>query len=241
MSITSYLAPDKKNLLNLLKDVDTIFKKEKNIIHKDRNTTKKIFFKNKNYVVKSFKIANPIQRLGYTFFRKPKAQRSFENSQKLIKIGINSPEPVGYFFKVKNFQVFESYYISDFHCFDHDLVPVFDQFNNHQDLINEFIKVVIRMHENGFYHHDLTKRNVLINRYPSKLFSFVDNNRMSFQSMDLKMRMESISKLTNDIKQLLILAKYYSKNSLYNEKDCTDLILKGFYKSQRYKNAKKFF
>jgi tRNA A-37 threonylcarbamoyl transferase component Bud32 len=240
LHVSKHIVENEKNLFNLFKNIDSIFINDGITVHSDRNTTKKIKFKNRVFAVKAFQLPNMLQRLAYANFRKPKAQRSLEFSEKLIEAGLHSPKPIGYIVKIKRMQVHQSYYISEFHEFDHDLVPVFNDFNTHLELIDKFIKTVARMHDFNIYHHDLTKRNVLINQSEEQVFSFIDNNRISFDRMSLKMRMESISKLTNNIEELHTLAKLYSKYSIYNPDRCIHFIEKGFEKSQRYKKIKNF-
>ena len=240
MYISHYVVENEKNLCELFKNIDSIFLENGFTVHSDRNTTKKIEFNGRFFAVKSFQSPNVLQRLAYANFRKPKAQRSLEFSEKLIEAGLHSPKPIGYIVKIKRMQVHQSYYISEFHEFEHDLVPVFKDFNTHLELIEQFIKTVARMHNFNIYHHDLTKRNVLINPAEEQVFSFIDNNRISFNRMSLKMRMESISKLTNNIAELHTLAKLYSKYSIYSPDRCIYFIEKGFEKSQRYKKIKNF-
>ena len=236
----NYIVEHEKSLNELFKNIDSIFLKNGFTVHSDRNTTKKIEFNGRFFAVKLFQSPNMLQRLAYANFRKPKAQRSLEFSEKLIEAGLHSPKPIGYIVKIKRMQVQQSYYISEFHDFEYDLIPVFKHFNTHLELIEKFVKTVARMHDCNIYHHDLTKRNVLINPLKEQVFSFIDNNRMSFDRMSLKMRMESISKLTNNIAELHTLAKLYSKYSIYSPDRCIHFIQKGFEKSQRYKRAKKF-
>ena len=240
MYTINYIVEHEKSLNELFKNIDSIFLKNGFTVHSDRNTTKKIEFNGRFFAVKLFQSPNMLQRLAYANLRKSKAQRSLEFSEKLIEAGLHSPKPIGYIVKIKRMQVQQSYYVSEFHEFEHDLVPVFKDFNTHLELIEQFIKTVARMHDFNIYHHDLTKRNVLINPSEEQVFSFIDNNRMSFKSMSLKMRMESISKLTNNIAELHILAKLYSKYSIYSPDRCIYFIQKGFQKSQRYKKIKNF-
>lgn len=239
MKTVAYFVNDEQALRSSFCITDDFFHNEQIVVHADRNTTKKIFRNNRSFAVKSFQLANLAQRIGYVLFRKPKAERSLQNSLMLIKAGLHSPKPIGYIYKIKNFQVLESYYISEFHEFEHDLLPVFEKFDENADLLSAFIKTIIVMHDNNIYHHDLTKRNVLINSSTNPLFSFVDNNRITKERMSLKKRMESISKLTNKESELIYLAKCYSQHSTIPEKDCIKFILKGFSKSQRYKRIKR--
>ena len=231
----------KADLKPFLLSIDSLFSDSSEVVHHDRNCTKKIKFKDSTYAVKSFKIPNYFQRVIYANFRKSKARRSFENSLKLLNSGINTPEPVGYVSFNNNFMIGKSFYISNYHNFEFDLRYVFDNFKKNTEVISSFIKQVILMHDNDIYHHDLTRQNVLINKFENRIdFCFIDNNRMSFKKMNLKDRMESISKLTNDLDELNILADIYSEFSDFNSEDCKYFILKGFNKSQNIKKFKRF-
>ncbi|MDE7119998.1 MAG: hypothetical protein K2O10_05260, partial [Muribaculaceae bacterium] len=46
--------------------------------------------------VKDFRPAGLIKGVLYGFFRKSKAQRSHENAQMLLRLGFDTPEPVGW-------------------------------------------------------------------------------------------------------------------------------------------------
>jgi len=238
--VSTYLVKNETNLCELISNIDSLYRNDGITIHSDRNTTKKIEFNGRLFAVKSFQSPNFLQRIAYANFRKPKAQRSLEFSLKLIDAGLHSPKPIGYIVTKHSMQIHKSFYITEYHDYDFDLIPVFEQFDSHLKLIEKFIKTIIHMHDNNIYHHDLTKRNILITPSSKHVFSFVDNNRMSFVEMSLKMRMESLSKLSNNVNELHALANLYGKHSNYSSQRCIDFIDKGFRKSQRYKNVKKF-
>ena len=63
----------------------------------DRNTIKIINIEGINVNFKAFKIPNIFNQIAYRFFRKSKAQRSFEYAKKLIELGIGSPKPLAFF------------------------------------------------------------------------------------------------------------------------------------------------
>lgn len=240
MFISKYISNNELNLKDLFKNIESLFNSSTDIIHFDRNVTKKVVFNGQSFAIKSFKIPNIVQSIGYANFKASKAKRSYDNSLKLLKYKINTPKPYGYIEEINNSRVYKSYYISLYHSFDFDLVPVFNNFQENEALIEEFIVFVIKMHNAGIYHHDLTRRNILINPEDKDLFSLVDNNRISFRSMSIAMRMESISKLTNNIDELKKLAIMYSKQSSYRKNECVYYIMRGFNKSQSYKKIKRF-
>ena len=47
--------------------------------------------------IKSFKIPNFINQVVYNFFRKSKAQRSFEYASKLLSLGVCTPTPIAFY------------------------------------------------------------------------------------------------------------------------------------------------
>ncbi len=51
--------------------------------------------------------------LAYANFRKPKAQRSLEFSEKLIEAGLHSPKPIGYIVTKHSMQIHQSFYIQN--------------------------------------------------------------------------------------------------------------------------------
>ncbi|GAL62962.1 hypothetical protein [Algibacter lectus] len=63
----------------------------------NRNIIKIINIDGVNLNIKAFKIPNLINRVAYNFFRKSKAQRSFEYANKLTKMGVGTPKPIAFF------------------------------------------------------------------------------------------------------------------------------------------------
>ena len=62
-----------------------------------RNKIKNAVLNNTNLCIKAFKKPNAINKIAYTFFRKSKAQRSFEHANRLLKLNILSPTPISFF------------------------------------------------------------------------------------------------------------------------------------------------
>ena len=63
----------------------------------DRNVIKTMTIDGVLVNVKSFRIPNLINKFVYRFFRKSKAQRSFEYAQYLENHDFGTPKPLGYF------------------------------------------------------------------------------------------------------------------------------------------------
>ena len=74
--------------------------------NQDRNTLKLFSIDNYTFNIKSFKVPNIINQIAYNFFRKSKAQRSFVYANRLIDIGIGTPQPIA-FYEFKTFFLFK--------------------------------------------------------------------------------------------------------------------------------------
>ena len=61
-----------------------------------RNTIKLFDLDGEQINIKSFKVPNFINQVVYNFFRKSKAQRSFEYATKLLNLGIGTPTPIAF-------------------------------------------------------------------------------------------------------------------------------------------------
>jgi len=84
----------KEKIVNFIENFNTsgeIF------IKGNRNTIKLFQLDNLTLNIKSFKEPNLINKIAYRYFRKSKAQRSYEYANFLLKNNIGTPKPVAYF------------------------------------------------------------------------------------------------------------------------------------------------
>ena len=96
-------------------NIKQFFKENSNTIHKARNELKVIEHENQKLVVKYFKIPHFINKIVYTFFKKSKAQKSYEYA---LKIKDFTPKPIGFIEFYKFGLLDESYFVSE--KFDYD-------------------------------------------------------------------------------------------------------------------------
>ena len=225
---------------DFINKIDQFYINSSNILASGRNEIKLVKYDNKNFAVKSFQTPIFVRSFLYNSIFKSKAEKAFNNSKLLIENNISTPEPIGFMCLSRNYRLTESFYICSYINFDFDLRKFFEDFNKNIHIIEDFISFVFDMHEKNLYHHDLTRGNILISIKNNNInFNVVDTNRISYGKMSLKMRMESLSKISNNLEQLNFIAKYYSVISDYKFEDCKKYIIKGFRKSQKYKKAKK--
>ena len=185
--------------------------------NQDRNTLKLFKLEGNTVNVKSFKIPNIINQIAYRFFRKSKAQRSYEYANKLIELGVGTPQPIGYYEFVTPIFFKRSYYISE--QLDCDLtyreLTTNLNYPNHEVILREFTKFTFELHEKGINFLDHSPGNTLIKKEGDTYkFYLVDLNRMEFKSMDIKSRIKNLSRLTIQDELVKVMSDEYAK--LYN-------------------------
>lgn len=181
-----------------------------------RNTIKKISIENYSFNVKSFKVPHLINRVAYSFFRKSKANRSFEYATILLNNGINTPKPLAYF-EYSNFCFLnKSFYVSKQLDYDFTYRELVNNKNypHFDTILREFTRFTFDLHEKGinFLDHSpgntLIKKNESTNKYD---FYLVDLNRMKFHQMSFEDRMKNFSKLTPRKEMVEVMANEYAK------------------------------
>ena len=218
-------------------NIKQFFKENSNSIHKARNELKVIEHENQKLVVKYFKIPHFINKIVYTFFKKSKAQKSYEYA---LKIKEFTPRPIGYIEFYKFGLLDESYFVSE--KFDYDFTirePLLDiNFPNKNEIFKAFAQFTFDLHENGIYHLDYSPGNILIKKENDNfIFKIVDINRMKFLNMDLEKRAKNFSKLWAKDEDLEFIAKEYAK--IY-EKNNEEFISKTISFSKKHKAVKNF-
>jgi len=216
-----------------------------------RNVIK--LFRVENFVlnVKSFKVPNLINQVSYRFFRKSKAQRSFEYAQKLESLGIGTPRPVAYF-ENKSLLLFkDSFYVSEHLQADltyRELTKDLD-YPNHTAILRAFTRFTYHLHENNVEFLDHSPGNTLIqlNNGGYKFF-LVDLNRMNFKALSLEERIKNFARLTTRETMIRVMsdeyAKLYGTNSeeIFKKMwDYTQDFQAKFHRKKRLKKKLKFW
>lgn len=169
--------------------------------------------------VKSFKVPNTINKVVYRFFRKSKAQRSYEFANKLLEQGIGTPQPIAYFENTATLSLQDSYYMSEQMEADltfRQLIEIPD-YPEHEIILRQFTQFTFKLHEKGIAFLDHTPGNTLIKKTGNQQYEFflVDLNRMQFHdSMTLKDRVINMAKLTPEQHLIKVMSDEYAK--LYN-------------------------
>lgn len=183
--------------------------------NQDRNSLKLFKLDDNTLNVKSFRIPNLINQIAYKFFRKSKAQRSFEYGKWLQSLDIGTPQPIAYY-EFKTFLLFKkSYYISEQLDCDltyRELTTDFD-YPEHERILRAFTRFTFMLHEKKVHFLDHSPGNTLIKKQPDGTYKFylVDLNRMEFGDMDFDTRIKNFSKLTTHKFMVEIMSDEYSR------------------------------
>lgn len=177
----------------------------------------KIFDLNGRLVnVKSFKVPNFVNRVVYNFFRRSKAERSYEFAVRLLQKGIGTPQPIAYFENFDSLLLADSYYMSEHLQCDltyRELITEPD-YPEHDIILRQFVHFSYNLHQNGIEFLDHTPGNTLIKKVSDGMYEFflVDLNRMNFHdSMSLAQRIDNLSKLTSKREMVEVMADEYAK------------------------------
>lgn len=215
MARTIHLQPlsklTKKDVINILNSFDI---SGEIIDNGNRNTIKIIDVAGLPYNIKAFKVPNFINKIVYRFFRKSKAERSFLYANKLLELGINTPQPEAYVTYQSALFFGRSYYISTHLNYDFTIRKLIDdpEFENYETIVREFTKFTFKLHEKGVKFLDHSPGNTLIKKeLESYKFYLVDLNRMKFKEMSFEERMQNFARLSSKDVMLDIMSNEYSK------------------------------
>jgi serine/threonine protein kinase len=228
-----------KKFESFLCNIKQFFKENSNTIHKARNEIKVIEHENQKLVVKSFKIPHFINKIVYTFFKKSKAQKSYEYA---LKIKEFTPKPIGFIEFYKMGLLNESYFISE--KFEYDFTirePLLDMnFPNKNEILKAFANFTFNLHQAGIFHFDYSPGNILIKKENDDfIFKIVDINRMKFFDLELDDRLKNFSKLWAKDEDLELVIKEYAKLLQEDEKELVSKALDFSHKHKAKNNFKK--
>lgn len=219
--------------------------------NQDRNSLKLFQLDNKTINVKSFKVPHLINQIAYRFFRKSKAQRSFEYANKLKNLNIGTPQPIAYY-EFKTPLLFKkSYYISDQIDCDYTYRELTTDFNipNYDEILRAFTRFTFDLHEKGVHFLDHSPGNTLIKKTEKGYdFYLVDLNRMEFKPLDFETRIKNFSKLTIHKSMVDVMSDEYAKcsgedynkilNLMWHE---TEAFQEKYHRKRRLKKKLKFW
>lgn len=185
----------KDAIQNAIERFDTIGRS----LHDGRNVVKVIEIKGERLNFKRFKKPNAINKIVYRFFRKSKAQRSYEYATILKEKGIGTPDPIAYIEEKGILSFGISFYISkQLDCdFTYRELINDESIDNKEQILKEYTQFLFQMHEAGVYFLDNSPGNTLISKVGDHYkFALVDLNRMKFYDIPWGDRLKNFERLS---------------------------------------------
>lgn len=179
-----------------------------------RNVIKVINFNGVELNIKAFKTPHLINQVVYKFFRKSKAERSFEYANKLLELGIGTPSPIAYFEYTTPFLFKKSFYVSEHLECDLTYRELTKDFNipDYEAILRAFTRFTFSLHQKNIHFLDHSPGNTLIIKNGDSYdFYLVDLNRMHFGPMDFETRIKNFSRLTIHKSMVEIMSDEYAK------------------------------
>ncbi len=164
------------------------FENEGEILYNVRNCIKKMVVGDDLWNIKSFKVPHFINRWVYRYCRKSKAERSYINAIKMIKMGINTPQPIACMIERNVCGISRSYYISEQIDYDYTLGDIYNKRpDDYRELLQACVAFIVSFHRKGVYFLDLSVGNILMKRVEegAPIFYLVDVNRTKFYNRPL--------------------------------------------------------
>ena len=167
-------------------------------------------------VVKAFRVPARPRGFAYAHLRPSKARRSMAHAEKLLGLGIGTPDPVACIEYVDAGCLRESYYISRYWPSDVDLTSVLyrgGSLGSRTDSLLEHIaRFTFLQHENGVQHLDYNPGNLLVRTNGRRFeFALVDLNRLRFNPLRRDERISGLVRLTTSVGYLRIIGREYAR------------------------------
>lgn len=176
------IRPAYEPLRDWLQTVPALFAAQQGRVLYDGRNHIRLFEHDKlQLVVKRYKRHDIVKRIVYTYFRKNKARRSYENAGELRRRGFLTPHEVAFMEERCCGTVRQVYYV----CLYTNAQPIrprlIEQEPFDRDLATAYACYVAKLHDDGVLHRDLNPTNVLYTMSEKNyLFELIDINRMRF-------------------------------------------------------------
>ncbi len=217
-----------ESLREWIESVPDCFASQGKVVYDARNQIRLITAPDGTEVcVKRFHAPRFLNRIGYTFFRAPKAKRAYENALTLLERGIATPEPIAYILCGKGL-LEESYLITR----QSQLTRNFYEFGDgvvegKEDILRAFARYTAAAHEAKIYHLDYSPGNILFDRVEGEwCFEMIDINRLTtHSSIGLRRGCSNFARLWGKEELHLIIAMEYADARGFDRAQCQQVAL----------------
>lgn len=211
------------NIKEWIEQLPENFDNHGEIVYQARNTLKKMQLPNgEEVVVKKFAVPIFINQIAYSFFRKCKARRAYDNAERLLSIGIETPKPV-FYIEIKKYGFFYQGY---FGCINNPTPNIMREFvdcaNGGEEILKQFAAFTKKVHDKKVLHIDYSPGNIIYTKQDdgTVTFSLLDLNRMQFnKTLSRKERLFNFRRMFRSKESITILVGEYARLCGWNQEE----------------------
>lgn len=228
--------PKFSKLSEFINAVPTLFESQGEVIYTGRNLIKVFDVDGFKVNVKRYRIPLFVNRIAYTFIRKPKGYRAYHYPFILKEKGVNTAEPIAYIEERKAGLIRYSYFISVQSSYTAALYTIGDkEVDEIKDLAKSLALFTSNMHKQGVYHKDFSPGNILCGKQGGHYdFLLVDINRMRFGNVTLEEGCANFARLWGQPSFFRYLAEVYAVDQGADVDYCTERVL--YYRTKFWKD-----
>lgn len=209
-----------------LKKLPEYVESEGEVVYQARNLLKKMKLPTgEEVVVKKYAVPIFINRIAYTFLRKSKARRAYENAVELLKNGVQTPKPVCYI-EIESGGLFKQGY---FACINNPTPNIMREFvdsvGGGENILKQFAAFTKDLHDKKILHIDYSPGNIIyeLDADAKATFSLLDLNRMKFNKvLSREERLYNFRRLFRCKESLTILVAEYARLCGWSEQEAVE-------------------
>lgn len=234
------LNPQYKKLDNFVKQIPSNFNSLGETIQNRRNVIKTTTFEGLDLNIKRYKKPIFINRIIYSFFRKPKAYKAYNNALAVVEKGFDTPNPISYIEETSCGLISLSYFISvQLSNVSEIREFYFSKVVGDESFLTAFAQYTAHLHNANILHLDYSPGNILFSESDGYHFSLVDINRMKFCEIDIRVGCENFCRLFEYDDVLIFIASIYAKERGLDIEQCKGLMLHYKHQFEQKKERKK--
>ena len=221
-----HINPSYTQLTDFIMSVPKHEKKKKKVYCNRRNTVERVSYKGQQYVIKKYKRPVLLNCVVYTWFRKNKPLRAYENAETLLRKGFDTAAPIAYLIFKKNGFYHTGYFISEYIPY-----PTLDEVfregtdNERKEWESAFVDYTVRLHQAGIIHRDYNARNLIVHKEGDKhCIAMIDINQLTFGKVTPRAAMVSLELFRQDIPHLETLIPAYAEGMGFDADECLKLL-----------------
>ncbi len=227
----------------LLERLPEVFRRnEGELVYDERNKIRRITLSDGNHViVKKYKKPNLFQRICYSTLWSNKAKKAFLYGNRLLFLGIDTPEPIACVTYYNCIGMVEEYYFLSTEDTRPDCRILRDgNMDNPQPLIDALSQYLIFLHQQGFLHGDTNLSNFLYEKKADGTYHFavIDTNRSRFKHRPAtkKEALSNLVRITHDRRLLSAIVHSYATQRGWDAGQAVHYVLNQIEKRERRKH-----